>query len=466
MKRAEFLPPSHQGTKKWKTEKGNRNNGLGFPSRLGVLVVQLFFPVLCFSQTVTSNAGLVTPLSALGASARADALGSAFTGIADDASALFFNSAGLSGLDHAQLSLNHNSYLGGSFEETFLVGLPVGDWGGFAGAVQYVFWGNLDERDPNGVPLGTFTDSDVSLSLGWGREWAKGFSLGLAVHGTQQKVVDSLYNSFSVDLGLLWLPAKDLRVGLTATGLGTPVAGQSLATDFKGGVSNLFHLGHQVALLAALSGYYEPNGVSRLQGGVESVYQKNFFLRVGYQQPLSDNQVSGFTGFTAGAGIRLEPMTLDYAYVPYGDLGTSHRISLSYEFPNPTPVPVIPVTVVLPPIPVKPVTVFATPIPTPLPTVMPMPAKPSVAVHFEVPLSSDMANTSPEILIQIQQYQKATETNPQDGDAWHQLGLLYWKTRQKDLAVQCLEQALRLNPSDTQLKAWIDQYHANQTGIR
>src|SRR5208282_3192831 len=111
-----------------------------------------------------------------------------------------FNSAGLSGLDHAQLSLNHNSYLGGSFEETLLVGVPAGDWGGFAGAVQYVFWGNLDGRDAYGVPLGTFADSDVALSLGWGREWAKGFSLGLAVQGTQQKVVDTLYTSLSCDL--------------------------------------------------------------------------------------------------------------------------------------------------------------------------------------------------------------------------------------------------------------------------
>ena len=80
-----------------------------------VLAILWMLPVFSFSQTITSNAGLVTPLSGLGASARSDALGSAFTGIADDPSALFFNSAGLSGLDHAQLSLNHNSYLGGSF---------------------------------------------------------------------------------------------------------------------------------------------------------------------------------------------------------------------------------------------------------------------------------------------------------------------------------------------------------------
>ncbi len=198
---------------------------------LCVFVIQSIFPDFSFSQTISSTAALVTPLSALGASARADAMGSAFTGVADDSSALFFNSAGLSGLNNAQLSLNHNSYLGGSFEETLLVGLPAGDLGGFAGAIQSVFWGSLDERNALGVELGNFQDNDVALSLGWGKEWAKGFSIGVALLGTQQKIVDSLYDSLSGQVGLLWRPIPDLRLGLVYSGFGTAVASQALVTD-------------------------------------------------------------------------------------------------------------------------------------------------------------------------------------------------------------------------------------------
>ncbi len=407
-----------------------------------------------YSQASASNAGLVTPLTALGASARTDALGSAFTGVADDPSALFFNSAGLAGLDHAQLSLNHNSYLGGAFEETLLLGLPAGNGGGFAGAVQYVFWGSLDARDTSGVQEGTFSDNDVALSFGWAREWAKGFSLGVALHGTQQKVMDSIYSSFSGDLGALWVPAPDWRLGLAYSGLGTPVAGQSLATDLKGGFSYRFKLSRVDSLLTAFSGFYEPNGVSRLQGGVEAAFQKNYFLRVGYQLPLSDNQIMGFDNFTAGAGIRLGALILDYAFVPYGDLGTSHRISLSYDFPNPTPVPAKSVTVVL------------TPIPTPMPTAAPSLSKSSVEVRFELPLGTTVEVTSPEIRTQVEQYEKAAEANPHDATAWRNLGVVYWKTGRQDLAQQSFEQALRLNPSDTKLKAWLDQHQANQPAIR
>jgi len=427
-----------------------------------VMAIFIFSGGSAFSQTlVTSTAALVTPLTALGASARTDALGGAFTGVADDPSALFFNSAGLSGLQDARISLNHNSYLAGTFEETLLVGLPAGDLGGFATAIQYVFWGALDERDSFGVDQGTYDDSDISLSLGWGKALSPNFSIGAAVYATQQKIVDTLYGSLSGQAGLLWKPWTDFRTGLVYTGFGTPVSGQFLASDLKGGISNLFHWGSDKSFLLTLSGYYEPNGVSQLQGGIEAGYQKNYFLRVGYQLPLSDNQISGFTSFTAGAGVRIDSITLDYAFVPYGDLGTSNRISLAYDFPNPTPLPAKSVTVLVEPAPAKPVTVFV--MPTPTPQVAPAsqaPSKSSVAVHFEVPVNTVPSITDFQISALIQKYEQATETNPSDASAWHQLGSAYWKAGKTDLAVQCLQQSLRLKPADAKLKAWLDQYQA------
>jgi hypothetical protein len=36
--------------------------------------------------------------------------------------------------------------------------------------------------------------------------------------------------------------------------------------------------------------------------------------------------------FSAGIGIRRKLMSIDYAFVPLGDLGTTHRISLNFRF--------------------------------------------------------------------------------------------------------------------------------------
>ncbi len=49
--------------------------------------------------------------------------------------------------------------------------------------------------------------------------------------------------------------------------------------------------------------------------------------RVGYKT----NQDIG-KGITAGIGFKMGKTSIDYAYVPYGDLGDTHRISLGMKF--------------------------------------------------------------------------------------------------------------------------------------
>ncbi len=439
---------------------------VSIPKNLGlcVFVSVLGFSDLVLAQTVFSTAGLVTPLSALGASARADALGDALTGLADDPAALFYNCAGLSQLKAASLSINHNSYLASSFEETLLFGLPAGPLGGFGAALQYVSWGNLDERDANGVSLGSFADSDVAFSAGWGFPLAREFSVGAALHGTQQKIVDSLYTGLSGDLGVLWAPDPGLRWGLTYTGLGTPVAGFNPAQDLRLGAAVLWGLGGDVSLKPLLAGDWEPGGVSRVQAGLEGDFGGGCSLRLGYQGALSDNQIGGLTGFSAGAGLRLGEFLLDYAFLPYGELGDSNRISVGYEFPNPTPVATKPVTVISAPVTVQapPVTVVATPAPAPVTAAGGVKTK--VQVLFDLPGSTPPAAGNSGAASLVAPYEQAAQQNPNDSRAWRNLGIIYLQTGQTALGIQCLEQALRLNPNDLALKQWLDDYQAKHSG--
>jgi hypothetical protein len=415
------------------------------------------------AQTIYGGASLVTPLSALGASARVDALGGAWVGLADDPSALFYNAAGLSQLKAASLSLNHNSYLAGSFEETLLFGLPVGAWGGFAAALQYVSWGGLDARDVNGVSEGSFADGDAAFSLGWGLGVADQLSVGAALHGIQQKIIDSLDTGFSADFGILWAPDPRFQMGLCYTGLGTSWAGFGPAQDLRFGTAFKLDLGKDAVLRMLAGGDWEPNSVSRLQGGLEAVFDRDYFLRVGGQAPLGDNQVGGLTGFTAGAGARLGRFQLDYAFVPYGDLGASHRVSLEYEFPNPQPPVSRPVTVLASPVTIQvpPVTVAA-PVPVPVPAGEN--AKTKLEVLFDLP--GVPARRAGHSQSQVAAYEKAASDHPGDSRAWRNLGIVYLNSGQKDLGIQCLEQALRLNPTDQALGRWLSDYHARHPAAR
>ena len=135
----------------------------------------------------------------------------------------------------------------------------------------------------------------------------------------------------------LWEPLKGFRVGLNYANLGSSVGGYAKASELRLGTSLTLPVStHQV--IVAASTQIEPGGVSRLQLGAEGVIEDMVAIRAGYQLNLAEQGFEGIAGMTLGAGIKLNSISLDYAYLPFGDLGASQRISLSYEF-NATPEP-------------------------------------------------------------------------------------------------------------------------------
>lgn len=62
-------------------------------------------------------------------------------------------------------------------------------------------------------------------------------------------------------------------------------------------------------------------------GGWEYVAFKMLALRAGYN---GRNETD--SGITAGGGIQFNNLSIDYAFVPYGDLGNAHRFSVSARF--------------------------------------------------------------------------------------------------------------------------------------
>lgn len=411
--------------------------------RLGVLAV-IGLVVPCQAQTLTNAAASAVPLANLQGSARDMGMGSAFVGVADDPSALFFNCAGLSGLKSPEAALHHNSYLAGTFEETLTAGFPAGAAGGFGLALNYINWGSLDLRDTSGNSQGSFNDTDVSLTAAWGKEWTPGFSAGIALRALQQKVVNDLYTSLAGDLGVLWSPSKDLRFGLAYSNLGTPVAGSGLTGELKGGLSVAFDLGGKARMLAALSAVRISSGLAVGQAGGELTLEGKWSLRAGYQLPFFDNQLGGFANLSAGAGAFLDPLRLDYAFLPFGTLGASHRVSLAYEFDLPKEVVKVAV----------PVTVIQT-------AGDPPDAK-DLEVHFKIandPLAEGQelekagkANEASRV------YVAGLKEDPNSDLLWSALARLYYRSGKKKYAILCFEKVLKLKPDNPALREWLEKY--------
>ena len=148
---------------------------------IGFLSV-VFFSGLAWAADNTQYVGsLAMPVTQEGGTARAMSMGSAVVGVPQGSASLFWNPAGLGGLDNCrEVGLHHDSGLGDYTHETAVLGIPMGSLGGFAASLTYVNNGTFEGRDAVGNKTGDYTAGDLGAGLGWGKQWGPGVSAGAA----------------------------------------------------------------------------------------------------------------------------------------------------------------------------------------------------------------------------------------------------------------------------------------------
>ncbi len=298
--------------------------------RIGLLAASGLSGRLWASEQTFSVGNKAVPLTQQGGTARAMGMGSAFVGVAEGSETLLWNPAGLSRLCGLELGLHHTSGIGDSIREIGIVGRPIRNLGGFAGSFDAVTNGSFEGRDTVGNQTDNYHAGDLGANLGWGKEVISRLSVGAAIKMNHQYLSGSTYSSYASDLGLLWNPFSSFRLGATYANL-------NIANSYKNyQLNSAWHLGASYypirPLLLAIAGELQPGGVNRMQLGGEYTYSV-IALRGGYQFNYPNDDLSGMTGFTLGIGLNLlTHIQLDYAFIPQGDLGAAHRISLVYKF--------------------------------------------------------------------------------------------------------------------------------------
>lgn len=340
----------------------------------------------------------------------------------------------------------------------------------------------------------------------------RNLSLGIGLSGTQSTLAGTGYTDFTSEFGVLWRDGRGLRLGASYVNAGwiSPGGGSEDAVNL--GASYEWVMDRSNRLLIAAGGTLEPSAVDYVQGGAEYSLQGLVFLRAGCQAPLSDQSLGGFTDLTAGVGFHLAGFSLDYAFLPYGDLGAAHRVSVGYFFddgkrPSSTasglpasrgnklagaagnggPGAGAPAANGLPPLPGLPslfpdnktstlspssgvVTVSGPAAAVSQPAagtsqpraVSDSEAKDSLVVQFDMPDNSAPSGADLEKQGKYQEallaYRAAVRQNPQDPNAWWALANCYRELGQKNYAVQCFEQVLKLQPQNRRLGDWLQQY--------
>ncbi|MDP3541143.1 MAG: PorV/PorQ family protein [Elusimicrobiota bacterium] len=273
----------------------------------------------------------------IGVGARALGMGGAYTALADDAHSVYWNPAGLARLEKREVSVSH-SELGNSTRHDFLAYAHPTSRAVMAGALTYLNQGTIAGRDAAGRPTGGYDASDAALAFAAGRKTDL-VDAGVSVKYLRSHIAGTEAQGFALDAGL----RRELAAGRGKVVLGAALRniGPGLKYDRQRNDLPLraaFGAGYRFAGGHALAVELQngPRGAGTEGGaGGELQAHEGVFLRLGYTSKNAAAEGSGFDaarGLTVGVGLKKERFGLDYAAQASGELGSTHRFTLSARF--------------------------------------------------------------------------------------------------------------------------------------
>ncbi len=305
----------------------------------------------------------------IGVGCRAEAMGGAFVATADDASALYWNPAGICRIQNNEAFFMHAEWLAQTKFDYVGAIFGIGDYAKVGLSLTSL---SMDDEKVRTVfePNGTgeyFQAGDFAMALTFGRNLTDRFSFGITMKYIQQKIWKTTSSAFAFDVGTLFdTQLKGLRIGMSMSNFGSKmqmtgdnllmfvdldptVPGETdrvkanlqtekwdMPLNFRLGlaydiISNNYHY------LAAELDAVHPNDLDEyLNIGAEYGFLYSFpvFIRGGYHKlGASENQ----GGFAFGAGTKVKigtyvELKLDYSYTDWGILDEVQRFSLGICF--------------------------------------------------------------------------------------------------------------------------------------
>jgi opacity protein-like surface antigen len=279
----------------------------------------------------------------IGIGARPVGMGGAYTAVADDANALFWNPAGLAlnptygGSVTAMKLLQSVSYASGGLVAPIGRRLAVGLAGGYLSASD-------TRRDELGQEIGTFGLSDIAVGPGVAWQPLTGLGLGIGARYVYSRIDSFHASAFSADGGVIYQPWKHITVGASLLHLGPPrkfiSEWEYPPVNLRVGVAGKIPLaGNRLILSSDLSLYPDYGPV--VSAGAElyvpltgTAAGQALYARGGYQ---SGSHLGTWSGFSLGIGYEYNLMEnlflgLDVVYLSYGLLGDSERASVGLRY--------------------------------------------------------------------------------------------------------------------------------------
>lgn len=286
-------------------------------SDIGLKITVIAILAVCLPSSVAAG----DPSEQVPIGPRAIAMGSAFSAVANDATAMFWNPAGLAQIDYQEISGTHADLFGTGIQDNyFAFVLPISsrqvvgfDW----------YHSGYDDDElrfgENRFDLTYSRRIHRTVSLGIS---GKLLSRGIDLDGSTVREGRGL----GMDLGMLVTPVNKLQVGLVAqdvfdTKVDYSEAGESIAYPRNVRFGSAYMPTSKSVVAFDMDDRYHLGGEYRV---VEELA-----LRAGWEKDRDGDDKSTYT---FGTGIKFGVFRFDYAYVNHPVLGSTNHFGLSMAF--------------------------------------------------------------------------------------------------------------------------------------
>lgn len=295
-------------------------------NRLVSLVAAAMLVAQAIPSLAAGTSGGILLTQAVGS--RSQGMGEAFTGVADDATALYWNPGGLSQVTGLQANATYQAGLADSAYEQFMLSYRLGDIGTGGVGLSLLQGGMIELDNPDGSLRKVQSQSDVVFSAGFGANLTSSLGLGLALKLLSSTLAEEASaTAVAVDLGALLAVSEQLTVGVVLQNAGTEIKyreeGDPLPMTARLGAGYQVSLAEDHAGLLAVD-LVKPNDRDfGVHAGAEYWYDGFLALRAGYKAGYD------LEGLTAGLGVHYQFLQFDYAFGLARELNNTHKVTLS-----------------------------------------------------------------------------------------------------------------------------------------
>ena len=323
-----------------------------------IIVLGLLLSIDAMAQSFSKVGQSGATFLKIEAGARGVAMGGAQVASVNDASAIFWNPAGIGFLANNSFHYTYNQWIADISHSFAAIAIPLGNLGSIGVGLTSLSYGDMEETtiyEPDGTG-NMFGANDFAVSLSFARQLTDKFVTGITVKYVRQKVWDMSTSGICFDVGTVFkTPFKGISFGMVITNFGQNLAfdGQQLIRKdkefnditltsryetesyqlpvaFKVGIAYEVMRSDMNKLLLSVDGIHPNDNVEYGNLGVEYVWSDMVALRAGYKVNTD------IQGLAAGAGFHLNlggvTTKIDYAFSDMEFFDGVHRLSVGIDF--------------------------------------------------------------------------------------------------------------------------------------